>query len=196
MSGFMIGVLIVFVIIPLIGMAASKLQEISKPVNRVPPGRGDSGRIQEQIDEFLRRAAQRRGGPAVVEQAQPVELVADDDAPVGGRVGKQVQSYLDTSAFGRRSEELGGEVAQSDQQFTRQVGQAFSGEVGRLASRPGEAAQPVEVVEIEAAGPEYLSRPTLDALPLAGSGLADLLGSAENIAQAVIMSEILRRPEF
>ena len=124
-----------------------------------------------------------------------MEVLPDDDAPVGGRVGQQVQTYLDTSEFRRRSEELGGEVAQSDQQFTQQVGQAFSGEVSRLASRPGEAAQPVEVVDIEAAGPEYLSRPTLDALPLAGSGLAELLGSPENIAQAVIMSEILRRPE-
>ena len=32
--------------------------------------------------------------------------------------------------------------------------------------------------------------------PLAGSGLAELLGSPENIAQAVIMAEILRRPEL
>ena len=109
-------------------------------------------------------------------------------------MGQQVQKYMDTSDFRRRGEELGGEVAQADQQFTQQVGQAFSGEVGRLASRPGEAAQPVEVVEAEVAGPEYLSRPTLDALPEAGSGLADLLGSPENIAQAVIMAEILRRP--
>ncbi|MGO9110473.1 MAG: hypothetical protein ACLP9L_14725 [Thermoguttaceae bacterium] len=193
---FTIGVMIVFIIIPLIGVVASKLREIGQPGNPVPPGRSDSGRIQEQIDEFLRRAAQRRGGQPVAEQPLPVELVADDDTPVGGRVGQQVQKYLDTSDFRRRSEELGGEVAQSDQQFTKQVGQAFSGEVSRLAARPGEAAQPVEVVEVEAAGPEYLSRPTLDALPLAGSGLAELLGSPENIAQAVIMSEILRRPEL
>ena len=129
-------------------------------------------------------------------EPQPVELVADDDVAVGGRVGKQVQKYMDTSDFRRRSEALGGEVAQADQQFTQNVGQAFSGKVSRLASRPGEAALPVEVVMAEAAGPEYLSRPTLDALPEAGSGLADLLGSPENIAQAVVMSEILRRPEW
>ena len=56
--------MIVFIIIPLIGVVASKLREIGQPANAVPPGRNDSGRIQEQIDEFLRRAAQRRGGPA------------------------------------------------------------------------------------------------------------------------------------
>jgi hypothetical protein len=193
MNGFAV-VVIVFVVISLIRVVASKLGEISQPARPAPP-RSDSGRIQEQIDEFLRRAAQRRGGQPAAEPPKAVEVLPDDDAPVGGRVGQQVQTYLDTSEFRRRSEELGGEVAQSDQQFTKQVGQAFTGEVSRLASRPGEAAQPVEVVDIEAAGPEYLSRPTLDALPLAGSGLAELLGSPENIAQAVIMSEILRRPE-
>jgi hypothetical protein len=194
-----IGFLIVFIIIPLIGVVASKLREISQPANPLPPDRTDSGRIQAQIDEFLRRAAQRRGGqPAqpVVEAPQAAEIVAEEDVPVGGRVGQQVQKYMDTSEFRRRSEELGGEVAQSDQQFSQQVRQAFSGEVGRLASRPGEAAQPLEVVEAEPAGPEYLSRPTLDALPEAGSGLGELLGSPQNIAQAVIMAEILRRPEW
>ncbi len=192
---FTIFVVIVFIIVPLIGVVVSKLREIAQPPNPVPPDRNQSGRIQEQIDEFLRRAAQRRGGPPVAAEPQAVEIVAEEDAPVGGRVGQQVQKYMDTSAFRRRGEEMGGEVAQADQQFTQNVGQAFSGQVSRLASRPGEAAQPVEVMDAEVAGPEYLSRPTLDALPEAGSGLADLLGSPENIAQAVIMAEILRRPE-
>jgi len=191
------GVLVVFIIIPLIGVVASKLREIGQPANPLPPDRSGGGRIQEQIDEFLRRAAQRRGGQPAVEEAKPVKSDdADDDAPVGGRLGQASQKYMDTSDFRRRSEELGGEVVQSDQQFTQQVQQAFSGEVGRLASRPGEAAQPSEVVDSELAGPEYLSRPTLDALPESGSGLGDLLGTPENIAQAVIMSEILRRPEW
>ncbi len=199
MNALMILVVIFAIFIPLVGWVVAKMQELSRPVSPLPPGRSDSGKIQEQIDEFLRRAAQRRGGQAAAAASAaplPAEIIADDDAPVGGRVGQQVQKFLDTSEFGRRSAELGGDVAKTDQQFTQQVGQAFSGEVSRLASRPGEAAQPVEVIDVEVAGPEYLSRPTLDALPLAGSGLAELLGSPENIAQAVIMSEILRRPEF
>ena len=191
---FSLAIVIVFIIIPLIGAVATRLRELAQPPAAAPP-RGENGRIQEQIDEFLRRASQRRGGQPVAAEPPAVEAVADEDLPVGGRVGQQAQKYLDTSAFLRRSEELGGEVAQADQQFTQQVGQAFSGEVGRLASRPGEAAQPVEVVDGGPAEPEYLSRPTLDALPEAGSGLAELLGSPQNIAQAVIMSEILRRPE-
>jgi len=190
-----IGIVIVFIIVPLIRAVASKMRAMVLPANPLSPGQNDGGRIQEQIDEFLRRAARRSGQP-VVDKLQPVEIVAEEDAPVGDRVGQQVQKYMDTSDFRRRSEELGGEVAQSDQQFTQQVGQAFSDQVGRLASRPGEAAQPRDVVEVEASMPEYLSRPTLDALPIAGSGLAELLGSPENIVQAVIMAEILRRPEY
>ncbi|MEI8371953.1 MAG: hypothetical protein WCJ35_03860 [Planctomycetota bacterium] len=190
-----IAIVIVFIIVPLIRVVVSKMREMVLPANPLPPGRNGGGQIQEQIDEFLRRAA-RRGGQPVAEKPQPVEVLAEEDAPVGGRVGQQVQKYMDTSDFRRRSEALGGVVAQSDQQFTQQVGQAFRGQVGRLASRPGEAAQPVEVVEAESSGPEYLSRPTLDALPIAGSGLAELLGSPENIVQAVIMAEILRRPEL
>ena len=188
---------IIFIVIPLIRAMTSRMREGAQPANPVPPGRREGGRVQEQIDEFLRRAAQRRGGqPAAATAPQPAEAVAEEDVPVGGRVGQQVQTYMDTSEFRRRGEELGGDIAQADQQFTQQVGQAFSGKVGRLASRPGETAQPLEVASAEPSGPEYLARPTLDALPEAGSGLAEFLGSPENIAQAVIMSEILRRPEL
>ena len=127
-------------------------------------------------------------------ERQPVEVVVEDEAPDGNRMGQQSQKYMDTSDFRRRSDELGGELVQAEGQFNQQVRQAFSGEVGRLASRPGESAQPMEIIE-EAATPDYSSRPTLEALPEDGSGLAALLGSPENIVQAVIMSEILKRPE-
>ncbi len=41
-----IAVMIVFIIIPLIGVVASKLREIGQPGNTVPPGRPDGGLIQ------------------------------------------------------------------------------------------------------------------------------------------------------
>jgi len=199
-EGFTIIVLIVFIVIPLIGVITSKIREIAQPANPIPQDRNASGRIQEQIDEFLRRAAQRRGvQPAAVEQPKAAAVrddSDDDEAPDGARLGQASQKYMDTSDFGRRSEQLGGDVAQSDREFTQQVGQAFSGEVSRLSGRPGESSQPPEAIVADESGPEYLMRPTLDALPEAGSGLGDLLGSPENIAQAVIMSEVLRRPEW
>ena len=124
-----------------------------------------------------------------------------DDDQVGTGVGQQTQQYLDTSDFGRRSEAMGGEVVQADEQFTQQVRKAFSGEVGRLSTRRGDTAAPPEVIEPEVVEGEIVAgedaaRPTLEALPPPGSGLAELLGSADNIVHAVIMSEILRRPEL
>lgn len=163
---------------------------------------GDNRRIQEQIDEFLRRAGQRRGGPAAPPpqtQTVPVAAEAVDDDQVGTGVGQQVQRYLDTSEFGRRSDALGDDVAPGDAQFTQQVRKAFSGDVSKLSARRGESAAAPEVVEGEIAAEvavDEVSRPTLEAPPDAGSGLAELLGSSDSIAHAIIMNEILRRPEW
>jgi hypothetical protein len=201
-----IGVIVVvlFIIVPFIGVVASRMREISQQPAR-PLGQGDSRRIQEQIDEFLRRASQRGGQPAppkpAAAAAAPVAAEVLDDDQVGSGVGQQVSKYLDTSDFRRRSESLGGEVVQSDEQFTQHVRKAFSGEVGKLSSRRGQSAAPPEVIEAEVvdadtAADDEVSRPKLEAPPPAGSGLAELLGSADNITHAIIMSEILGRREW
>jgi hypothetical protein len=195
-------IVVLFVVVPLIGVLASKMRELSQPQPPRPLGQGDSRRVQEQIDEFLRRAGQGRGGPAVARPAQtPVAVELIDDDQVGSGVGQQVSKYLDTSDFRRRSDALGGEMVQADKQFSRQVGNAFSGEVGQLSTRRGETSEAPEVtdadvVEAEVVEAEDPSRPTLEAAPIAGSGLSDLLGSPDNIVHAIIMSEILRRPEL
>jgi hypothetical protein len=193
--GFIIVVL--FIVVPFIGVVASRMREMSQPPAR-PLAQGDNRRIQEQIDEFLRRAGQRRGGPAAApqqQQAAPVAAEVLEDDQVGTGVGQQVQRFLDTSEFRRRSEAMGEDVQQADEQFTQQVRKAFSGDVSKLSARRGDTAAPPEVEEAEVVA-EDPSRPTLEALPAAGSGLAELLGSPDNIAHAIIMNEILRRPEW
>ena len=192
---------VTFIIVPLIGVVASRMRDMSQPAAR-PLAQGDNRRIQEQIDEFLRRASQRRGGPAAPPpraQAAPVAAVVLDDDEVGTDVGQQVRRYLDTSEFARRSEALGDDVAEGDVQFTQQVRKAFSGDVSKLSARRGESAAAPEVIEAEVeaqAAADEASRPTLEAPPDAGSGLVELLGSADSIAHAVIMNEILRRPQW
>ena len=101
---------------------------------------------------------------------------------------------MDTSDFRRRSEEMGGEVAQADQQFTKHVGQAFSGEVGRLGLAARRSGPTAGSRRCRSGRARVSFASHLGCLAEAGSGLADLLGSPENIAQAVIMAEILRRP--
>ena len=200
---FFVIVVVFFLIIPLIGVLTSKMRDAMQPPRQPPTGQPGGPRIQEQIDEFLRRAAQRRAGSdpgaagkaAAGEQPVDAEVVDDDDEPVGDRVVRQSNKFLDTSDFRRRSEHLGEEVVQSDQQFTQQVKQGFSGEIDRLSARRGETAEPTQV-QGEPADAEDPSRPTLDALPVAGSGLGELLGDSDAIVQAIIMSEILRRPDW
>jgi hypothetical protein len=204
MNNISIVILLLFIVVPVIGAMASKMREAAQPPPARPLGQGDSRRIQEQIDEFLRRASQRGAAPAAAPKppgpAPAAVEVLNDDA-VGSGVDQQVKKYLDASEFRRRSEALGGEIAQADEQFTQQVRKTFSGEVGKLSARRGESAAAPEVVEgeIVAAEPAEgsdISRPVLEALPAAGSGLAELLGSADNITHAIIMSEILRRHEW
>jgi hypothetical protein len=203
MDTFGIILVVVFIVVPFVGVLLSRMREISQQQPQRPMAAGDNRRIQEQIEEFLRRANQGRA-PAPAAKKPPVAqppVAAPDDDQVGSDVGQQVRQYLDTSEFRRRSEAMGGEVAQADEQFTQQVGNAFSGEVGKLSSRRGDSAAAPEVIEAEradtnvAAGDEE-AHPTLEAPPAAGSGLTDLLGSSDNIAHAVIMSEILRQPEW
>jgi hypothetical protein len=201
-------VIVLFILVPLIGVVASKMREISQQQQQPgrPMAQGDARRIQEQIDEFLRRASQRGGQPQQpkpppAKPTAPAAVEVLDDDQVGTGVNQQTQRYLDTSEFRRRSEALGGEVVQADEQFSQQVRKAFSGEVSKLSSRRGQTAAAPDVTEVELVGdsPEEIDnamRPTLEALPAAGSGLADLLGSSDNIAHAVIMAEILRRPEW
>jgi hypothetical protein len=193
-----LAVFLFLIIVAALGRLIGKIKGLQPPVAQRPK-RPEGGTVQEQIDEFLRRAQQRR----VVEPTQPtrsadtaddavaVELI--DDTPVGGRVGRQVSQYMDTSEFGRRSAEMGGEVVQSDEQFTERVQHVFSGDVSTLANRSGDMSSVPEVVEVDTYG---AGQPTLDALPVAGAGLGDLLGSSDNIVHAIIMTEILRRREW
>ena len=140
---------ILLILVPAIGQLVARMRGVGQPPMggglsrpRLPrPQRPEGGTVQQQIDDFLRRASQRRGvEPRVAAPPVPVTAEVVDDLPVGGRVEKQVQQYLDTSEFGRRTSQLGGEVVQADQQFDERLEQKFSGEVSHLAKRPGEAA--------------------------------------------------------
>jgi hypothetical protein len=158
--------------------------------------------VAKQIDEFLQRAAQRRRPARSAPPAEtppPVTAEVVPDEPVGGRIGRRVREDLDTSDFRRRGTQMGEEVLQSDKEFQQRVGQAFSGEVSRLAKRPGEAAAPPEAVgaepaQVAAAGVPGEAGSAAESVA-AASALAGLLSSPDSILNAIVLSEILRRPE-
>jgi hypothetical protein len=185
-----------------------------------PPGRPAPPEVANEIDEFLRRAAQRRNPqaapprpslpepvavgpvrprpqPARVEAApaQPVQAELVAARPVGGEVAEHVKKYLDSEKFDSRAGELGQEVVQTvNREIDQHLRQVFDHSVSRLAAVPGEAsAGPVE-------GP---GAPTVSSTSEASEGLfptsaidlAAILSSADLVRQAIVLNEMFRRPE-
>jgi hypothetical protein len=189
-------ILLVATVVRLLGQARTL-----KPPQGLPRPPADRG-VQQQIDEFLRRAAERRGadGPAAgsppAPKPEPVVAEAVPDEPVGGRLLRRVQEDLDTSDFRRRGAQMGEEVTQSDKDFQQGVGKAFSGEVGRLAKRPGETAVPTQAVgepaAVQITDTDTAAEDEQEAAPV----LASLLSSPDSLVAAIILSEILRQPEW
>ena len=163
---------------------------------QVDPAAGRHGNVEDDIGEFLRRAAERRGGAAAPQppppiRQQPVEVAeVAEEVPLGGQLREHVGEYLDSSEFQRRTAELGDEVAQADRLTEQRLHQKFDHEVGRLSGKPGESAAAPRTVEAPEPEDRTSEFPATDAV-----GVAAMLRDVDSIRQAVIISEILNRPE-
>ncbi|MGA2034027.1 MAG: hypothetical protein ABSG68_17415 [Thermoguttaceae bacterium] len=187
---------IFFLVLPTIGRVLATLVKAAG-APPMPPRPPQGGRVQAEIEEFLRRAARQRPGPTTAQGGQPAEtplpaevLEEQPGEPIGAEVGRHVRKYMDTREFSRRSAQLGEEVTQSEEQFEQHLESAFSHEVSQLSKRPGESAQPSQpqAADAELAG--------ATALPIvAAAGLADIFANSEYLRQAIIFNEIFQRPE-
>ena len=173
--------------------------------------------VKEEIDEFLRRAAQKKqsqtmsGDPArsAFEPRQPpdaparrisqpsasisqrqgtVQAEVVRERPVGGAVSEHVSKYLDEKEFDQRASKLGGDVAAADSIFEQHLKEKFGHGLSQLAAKPGETAAPL---------PPPSTGFFQDEVPVmaaAGTGLAVLLNNIDNLRQAIVVNEILQRP--
>jgi hypothetical protein len=176
--------------------------------------------VKEEIDEFLSRAAQKKQGQAtpadptrrisqpmsplaqredptrrisqptapLAQRVGPVEAEVVRERPVGGAVSAHVKKYLDEKEFDQRASKLGGEVAAADTKIEQHLQQVFGHGISKLAAKPGETAAPPTP---QTAG-IFQDEPA--ALPAAGLGLAALLNNIDNLRQAIVINEILKRP--
>ena len=190
-------VMIIFALLSALIHALGKAMQPQRQGQRnKPPERrvARDARVEAEIKEFLRRATARppAGEPIVAKpvQAEPVEAEVVGPTPVGGRVTEHVRRRMDTSEFQQRTARLGAEVAQADDQMDARLQKKFGHEVSSLATQPGEAA--VAPVIDESALP---AGPLPGVTPLASSTLAAMLADPDNVRQAVILSEILKRPD-
>jgi hypothetical protein len=177
-----------------------------RPENLPPPAAGQRAagggdRLSSEINDFLDRAAQRRQPgspprPAVASRPrparpprparreEPVEVVVLERS-MEVSVDEHVRERLATPQFGRVGSKLGQEVAQSDEKLEHRLKSVFDHQVGRLANVPGEAARASMADE----PPEA----RMGGSPL-GLELAALLADPAGMRQAILVSEILRRP--
>lgn len=199
------------------------------------PRRPPRDQVEEEIGEFLRRAAERRaGGPPqrppqparrppeparapqepprrLVEAARPISQRTDAPAApplpsaqpaaqvqvevvaeprLGEGVRKHVQQYLSTDDMVRHAQHLGDDVGQTDERLQARLHQTFDHELSRIGRLPGELA--VETEEAPTVEGTYAEG---DLPVTAAAGFAALLANADTLRQAIVINEILQRPE-
>jgi hypothetical protein len=190
-------------IVPVIGQAMAKWRSI-KQAQAGGPQRFERPvpvKPADEIEEFMRRAATKasttasarpmRRPPTRLPAEKPVQAEVVADAPVGAKIGKQVERDLDTEEFTKRTTQLGSEVAQADKEIDDHLHQVFDHHVSKLEFVPGEAATPPVVV-----GPVELTEQSLLDIPATfATGLTDLLADPDSVRQAIVLNEVLHRPE-
>ncbi len=163
--------------------------------------------MARDIEEFLRRAAERRKqqlqGQAPAQQRpsqqrpsqqrpsqQRQEVISEveivEAAPRPKReqgIAESVRSHINTSDIAEHAEHLGERIQNVDERVADRLGQKFDREVAHLHDG--------EMVTDQAQPQAGLS----PASP-AAEELIQMLSSPQTLRQAILVSEILRRPHF
>jgi len=171
--------------------------------------------MRDEVEEFLRRAAARRAQaeakrreqqqqasqpgpppvqrqplvqrPASIAQSLPqveplVEIIEAEEADTSSRFSSSVARHLSgTTEIARHASSLGAEVDQADDKLQARLSKTFDHQIGQLKDTT--TAAPVKQA--------MQSSETL----LASMNLTRLLSNAQSIRNAIILSEVLNRPE-
>jgi hypothetical protein len=209
-----IKVVVLLVLAGLAGLGKLLAGQKVPPGQRPRPAQPPPADVADEIEAFLRRAAQRQEAPKPT-PAEPVRQVQatprklpprqprqpeqpilaeavgeKSPKPVGGQVTEHVKKYLDTEEFGRRTARLGDDVAQTDREIDQHLHQVFDHALSRLTDVPGEAASPPTAV-----APPGLVEASPEALTSSSESLLAFFTDPDTLCQAVVLSEILHRPE-
>ena len=158
----------------------------------VPPGRDP---VRDEVQQFLREAADRRGGPRPQQARRvgppPAERpIVLEEVPEPDSVAEHVRQQVPGQRFGDLSSDVGEHLARTGEVVEEHVHKVFDHRVGRLEGTPGESAYAAQAEEAES--PED----RIDALPqTAAAGLAAMLAEPTSLRRAILLSEILQRPE-
>ncbi len=164
--------------------------------------------MARDIEEFLRKAAERRkqqgaappaASPSVPAQPSPARPAAAPQranppprqAPVeaevvrpqrlGSGVAQHVRQHIDTKDIVEHVSHLGEEVAEADDKLEKRIHDKFDAGMGSLAG------------DRKTAG---LVTPAAQAGTVPPNELLNLLRNPRTLRQAILLSEILKRPEY
>lgn len=173
-------------------------------------GRGQSRgakqpELNSEIEQFLKRASERRGEKQQREKPQrqfPQSPSSDrprsqneppkpprekreqrDKRPEFGSVAASVEQHLGSRNFDQREKKLAEDVVRAEAQLEQHVQQTFSGRLGNLSSDT-DTTGPLTDVQTEA----------IDDRTQVAKELAASLANPQSIKQAIMLHEILMRP--
>jgi hypothetical protein len=182
-----------------------------------PPQGGENDALKGEIEEFLRRVSNRREGPpqrpagkpprpTPVVRTPPTAIPADrrrrpapmviatasaqtsdvaENPAARGDVDDHVKRYLNTRQFEQRAGHLTS-IDQKERQFEQQIKQTFAHEVGHL--KPSALSNRGDERSVSDTAPQVV-----DDEKKQNISFALLTGS--NLINAVIINEIMQRPE-
>jgi hypothetical protein len=148
--------------------------------------------LREMAEEQMVRPPATRPRPQPQQRPQPLPELEAVDAevielqPLGAGVSQHVSQHLDMSSIRQHTAQLGSEVALADDKLDARLHDKFDHAVGRIkGGQPTAAAAPPTATV--SSSPAPTARP---------SEIAQLLRNPKSIRQAIILNEILRRPEW
>ncbi len=187
----LIGLLVVLLlfIVPVIGQLLAKLQQAQPPAGGPRPQQPVPVDVADEIDVFMRRVLGQQGGeenppirnePAPVERPVEAEVVAEE--PRGERIVEHVGKKFDSQKFSRRADLLGSEFTQADEKLKQHLSQTFDHKLGQLETAAVEPPSTSETAVVEIP-------------PTFAAGWATMLSDTDSVRRAIVLSEIIHRPE-
>jgi hypothetical protein len=163
--------------------------------------------LNSEIEQFLKRAGQRRSEKPARDRAagpppsrppkppqparEPLREQAVDVEPVEHRgfddVATSVEKHMANRSFAQRAEHLADDIERADEDMEAHLQQAFSHKVGTLAGESPQASA--------AAVTDTASKVTDEGSTAMATALAAMLATPQGMRQAILLGEILVRPE-
>jgi hypothetical protein len=171
-----------------------------RPGPQQQPQQGGPSQLNAEIEQFLKRANERRmekargaeparavpAAPAPSEalREQPLDIVPLEPRDFAS-VSASVEQHLGGHSFQDRAEHMVDDIALADAERARHFKRVFDHRLGKLGD-----------TEIDPNAPTDVKAPptTRDDPQAAAKAMAGLLANQQNIRQAILLKEILERP--